>query len=85
MGFYQNRKIHIGPLSTRYNLNCRLARDSHTRILHFNIDTVKPWDFTLSEAQGLARSARADALVWGYVAQWLELEEKINITFSGGR
>lgn len=85
MGYYRDRKLPIGFLSSRYNLNCRIASDKHTRILHFNIDKVKPWDLSLSEAKALVAENRPDDQVWRYVVAWLELEEQVEITFPRSR
>jgi hypothetical protein len=81
LGFFRDRKLSIAPLSSRYNLNCRIPSDANTRILHFNVNSVKPWDYTLKEADELVAERRADDAIWRYVVQWLELELQIDIAF----
>jgi hypothetical protein len=49
--------------------------------LHFNVNSVKPWDYTLKEADELVAERRADDAIWRYVVQWLELELQIDIAF----
>jgi hypothetical protein len=83
IGYCLARNIHIGPLSSRYNLNGRNRRDWRTRIVHFNVDIVKPWNvqksFVVKNMKKLREEKDYKEMVpWEYVLEWLEMEEKIN-------
>jgi lipopolysaccharide biosynthesis glycosyltransferase len=78
VGYFKSRKVHMGPLSTRYNLNCRLPSDRNTRILHFNINTVKPWTLSKAEVEQKVREGGDELPVWSHALEWLELEEQVN-------
>lgn len=87
IGYCNYRKIPIGPLSSRYNLNARQAKDANTRIVHFNVDVYKPWKMTKAKAlSNLAEARKAgdypEQVVWEYVVEWLQLEENLNLLFE---
>ncbi len=81
VGYFRARKVPIGPLSTRYNLNCRLPSDRNTRILHFNIGTVKPWTLTKADVEQKVRDGGDELIVWSHALEWLELEEQLDAIY----
>lgn len=84
IGYFKSRGLEIGPLSQRYNLNCRLASDANTRILHFNVDVVKPWAVSRAEAEQRMKEG-GDLYVWRYVLDWINLEERVDEVFPRGK
>ena len=70
MGFARRHPwLRVGPLSSKYNLNGRQKMWSDVRIIHFNVDAVKPWSIDLEGARRhyAAMKAEGDAMsarVW---------------------
>lgn len=87
IGFFGHNHLPIGPLQTRYNLNGRVAPDEKTRILHFNVDIVKPWGVSKELAtkywkESIDAQDISTASVWRNVLDWISLEEKVNKVYG---
>jgi len=86
-GYAASRGIHIGPLSSQYNLNCRQPRGRNTGILHFNVDVVKPWNISRKAAEKRSRQMAKlkdykEKLVWDHILNWIDIEEKVDMIYG---
>ena len=87
IGYCNDRNIHIGPLSTRYNLNGRHERDANTKIIHFNVNLVKPWGVSkkMAREQSMEAGLKGDWVektAWDNILDWHRIEERANLIYS---
>ena len=88
IGYCNSRGITIGPLSLRYNLNGRHMKDSTTRIVHFNVDLVKPWTYSRDVVKRNSHEAEQrgdwkEKGVWDQILDWHQIEERVNLLYGG--
>lgn len=80
-------EVKVGGLSQRYNLNARKQSWSDVRLIHFNVDAVKPWRYDAKTAGRYRKEMEEErdwgsAYVWGVVEDWLAIEKVVNKTYG---